>query len=116
MTRSAACSILQISDHVPSLDEDSHNVTLVALKIVWIYPVRSYIPVKCQVIPDWALENSGKRVPFPINIVCKGLNKEALPPPENTNDLFQLGKPFPSLNRNLYSTENPEQPFLRSKM
>ena len=45
-----------------------------------------------QVIPNKALENSGRRVPFPINIVCKGLNKEALPPPTDPIELLRLGE------------------------
>ena len=45
-----------------------------------------------QVIPNKALENSGRRVPFPINIVCKGHNKEALPPPNEPVELLRLGE------------------------
>jgi len=44
-----------------------------------------------QVIPEWALENSGKRVPFPINVVCKGENEGGPTPPENREDLLSLG-------------------------
>ena len=51
-----------------------------------------------QVIPNKALENSGRRVPFPINIVCKGNNDESLPAPQDPTELLQLGMSMPAFS------------------
>ena len=55
-----------------------------------------------QVIPEKALERSGKRVPFPINVVCKGENKDAPTPPENRADLLSLGEHTAPMNSFYY--------------
>lgn len=45
-----------------------------------------------QVIPEAALQRSGRRVPFPISAVCKGDNEAPLPPPQDANERRVLGK------------------------